>query len=466
MNDYIEVIGAREHNLKNINVRVPKNKLVVITGLSGSGKSSLAFDTIYAEGQRRYIESLSSYARQFLRMHKKPDLDSISGLSPAIAIDQKTTSKNPRSTVGTITEIYDHLRLLFARIGVPYSPATGEPIKSQTVQEMVDIILSLEKKTKIYILAPIARQAKGEFKRELLNAKKNGYQRAIVNGELCDLDELPTIDKNKKNDIEIIVDRISVSDDLGNRVADSIETALSMSDGIIFIQITELSEDTNNAIKVGDRKIFSEKYACPVSGFQIEELEPRIFSFNSPFGACIECHGLGKQKKFDPNLIVPFGNISISDGAIAPWQNSTSKLVAQTLQSLANHYKFLLDTPFSEYSDEIQEVLFYGSGKEEIEFKYFDGNISNIIKQPFGGIIPSLEEKLNKADTNWIKDDLSKYLSENSCAKCNGYRLKPESLCVKIDGLHVGEVTEKTIIDSQKWFKDLEKKLNQKDLKI
>jgi len=466
MEDYIEVLGAREHNLKNIKVKVPKNKLVVITGLSGSGKSSLAFDTIYAEGQRRYIESLSSYARQFLKMHQKPDVDSISGLSPAIAIDQKTTSKNPRSTVGTITEIYDHLRLLFARIGVPYSPATGKPIKSQTVQEMVDVIASLENKTKIYILAPVARQEKGEFKKDLLNAKKNGYQRVVINGIQYDLDTLPKIDKNKKNDISIIVDRISIASDLGNRIADSLETALNISDGVIFVQIVELPENTNSDYKVDSIITFSSKYSCPESGFQIEELEPRIFSFNSPFGACTECQGLGKQRKFDPNLIVPLGNISINEGAIAPWQNSTSKLVSQTLESLASHYKFSLDAPFSEYSNKVQNILFYGSGKEEIEFRYFDGNMTNVIRQPFGGIVPSLEEKLNKADTNWMKDDLSKYLSESNCEKCNGHRLKPESLCVKVGGLHIGEVTAKTVVHAYKWFKELETQLNTKDTKI
>jgi excinuclease ABC subunit A len=331
---------------------------------------------------------------------------------------------------------------------------------------MVDIIMSLEKKTKIFILAPIARQDKGEFKRELLNVKKNGYQRAIINGIIYDLDILPKIDKNKKNDIEIIVDRISISDDLGNRMADSIETALSISGGIIFIQIVELPIDSNGKYKVDDKITFSEKYSCPVSGFQLDELEPRIFSFNSPFGACPECQGLGKKKIFDVNLIVPFGNISINEGAIAPWQNSTSKLVTQTLESLANHYKFSLDTPFSEYPDPIQDMLFYGSGKEEIEFKYFDGNITNIIKQPFGGIVPSLKEKINKADTNWMKDDLSKYLSESDCEKCNGHRLKPSSLCVKIDGLHIGEVTKKTIIYAYQWFQELSKKLNPKDFKI
>ena len=460
MQEYIKVRGAREHNLKDVNVDIPRNKLVVITGLSGSGKSSLAFDTIYAEGQRRYVESLSSYARQFLHLQKKPDVESISGLSPAIAIDQKTTSRNPRSTVGTITEIYDYLRLLFARVGVPYSPATGLPIKSQTISEMVDIVHELPIGTKIYILAPIIRGQKGEFRREILNLKKQGFQRLIINNELCDIDEIPKFDKNKKHNIEVVIDRIVISEDLGNRTADSLEIALRLADGITYVDIMDLPDKILTDIKIGDRLTFSEKYACPVSGFQLAEIEPRIFSFNSPFGACSKCEGLGSELFFDPELIVPDQKLSVKNGAIAPWGNISSKVFMETLNSLAQHYQFDLNASFNKLPDNIKNILFYGSGEDLIKFKYSDGSKLETIEHPFAGIIPSLEEKYRKADAAWIKDELSRYKSEHKCSKCAGYRLKVESLCVKIDDLHIGQVSQMTILHARQWFIDIASKLS------
>lgn len=486
MQEYIKVRGAKEHNLKNINVDIPRNKLVVITGLSGSGKSSLAFDTIYAEGQRRYVESLSSYARQFLQLNNKPDVESISGLSPAIAIDQKTTSRNPRSTVGTITEIYDYLRLLFARIGIPYSPATGLPIKSQTVSEMVDIVNAMPKGTKIYILAPIARGEKGEFRKEIMNMKKHGYQRIIVGGEVYEIDEVPKLEKNKKHNIEVIIDRLAVSDDLGNRVADSIELALKVGEGIIYVEVVEtpdfqetdaanqenlndfiqtsddLSSSSKAGISKGQRIILSEKYSCPVSGFQIAEIEPRIFSFNSPFGACPKCEGLGREMFFDPGLIVPNKHLSILGGAIAPWATSKSKFFLQTLESLAKHYGFSLAKPFSDLSKDMQNILFYGSGSEEIEFAYSDGGRHDKVKQSFGGIISSLEEKYKRADAQWIRDDLARFRAEHKCSVCEGHRLKEESLCIKVGDLHIGEVSKMTIVKAREWIANLGRMLNKR----
>lgn len=458
---YIKVRGAKENNLKNVNVDIPKDKFVVITGLSGSGKSSLAFDTIYAEGQRRYVESLSSYARQFLHLQNKPDVESISGLSPAIAIDQKTTSRNPRSTVGTITEIYDYLRLLFARIGVPYSPATGLPIKSQTISEMVDIVNALPNDTKLYILAPIARGQKGEFRRELLNLKKQGFERIIINSELYDIDDLPKLDKNKKHNIEVIVDRIVVNAELGNRLADSLELALKLADGVIEVEIVELSVKTDK-YEVGQKITFSEKYACPVSGFQIAEIEPRIFSFNSPFGACSKCEGMGKEMFFDPDLVVPNQQLSIKDGAIHPWSKVSSKFFTETLKALAKHYNFDLSTHFDLLPEKVRQVLLYGSGEEIINFKYYEGSRAENINQPFAGIIPSLEEKYRRADANWVREDLQKYKSQHTCSSCQGFRLKSESLCVKIDDNHIGQVSKMTIADASSWFKNLASKLTSK----
>ncbi|MEM6338531.1 MAG: excinuclease ABC subunit UvrA [Pseudomonadota bacterium] len=462
MQEYIKVRGAKEHNLKNVNVDIPRNKFIVITGLSGSGKSSLAFDTIYAEGQRRYVESLSSYARQFLHLQNKPNVESISGLSPAIAIDQKTTSKNPRSTVGTITEIYDYLRLFFARVGVPYSPATGLPIKSQSISEMVDIVNSLPEGTKIYILSPMVRGQKGEFRREIANLKKHGYQRLFLDDELCELDELPKIDKNKKHNINVVVDRLVISDSLGNRVAESLEASLQMGEGITYIDIVSLPSKHGTKHKDGDRITLSEKYSCPESGFQLEEIEPRIFSFNSPFGACPACEGIGKESFFDKNLIVPDESLSIREGAIVPWSKSSSKFFVDTLESLAKHYKFKLSTPFSELSDKVKEILFYGSGDEEITFEYSDDRKTEIIEQSFAGIIPSLEEKFRKVDTVWMREELNRFKSKHDCSVCGGYRLKKESLCVKIDGLNIGQVSKKTIFEALEWFENINDKLDAK----
>jgi len=431
MQEFIQVRGAKEHNLKDVNVDIPRNKFVVITGLRGSGKSSLAFVTIYAEGQRRYVESLSSYARQFLHLQNKPNVESISGLSPAIAIDQKTTSKNPRSTVGTITEIYDYLRLFYARVGVPYSPATGLPIKSQSISEMIDIVNSLPLETKIYILSPIIRGQKGEF-------------------------------RNKKHTIEVIIDRIAVNKDLGNRIAESLEMSLQMGEGLTYIEIVELPEGIKASYKKGDRITLSEKYSCPVSGFRLEEIEPRIFSFNSPFGACPKCEGIGKEAFFDEELIVTDDTLSINDGAIVPWNKSLSKFFVDTLESLAKHYDFKLTTPFGQLPREIKNVLFYGSGEEEIRFEYHDDRKSEIIEQPFAGIIPSLEEKYHKVDTAWMKEELSRFQSKHNCSKCNGYRLKSESLCVKIGDLNIGQVSNKTIIQAKKWFDEINSVLDKK----
>lgn len=466
MTEYIEVRGAKEHNLKNIDIDIPKNKLVVITGISGSGKSSLAFDTIYAEGQRRYVESLSSYARQFLQLNNKPDVEAITGLSPAIAIEQKTTSKNPRSTVGTITEIYDYLRLLYARIGVPYSPATGLPITSQTISEMVDIVAALPKKTKIYILAPIAMGDKGEFRKEIVNAKKQGFQRIIVDGELYDIDETPSIDKNKRHNIEIILDRLVVTGEKDNRIADSLEQALKMSNGVVFIEIVEMPEKHESKYSNGSRITLSERYSCPVSGFQILEIEPRIFSFNSPFGACPKCEGLGKEMFFDPMLIVPNHSMSINQGAIAPWSNVNSKTFGNILESLAKHYKFSLEEQFCDLPKKIKDILFYGSNGDEIEFYYDDGTTREKVTQAFGGIIPSLEQKYKRADMAWMKEELSKYRAENVCDSCNGYRLKEESLCVKLADTHVGEVASMNILDAMDWMNKLQNHLNNRQAKI
>ncbi len=466
MQEYIKVRGAKEHNLKNVNVDIPRNKFVVITGLSGSGKSSLAFDTIYAEGQRRYVESLSSYARQFLHLQDKPDVESVSGLSPAIAIDQKTTSKNPRSTVGTITEIYDYLRLLYARVGVPYSPATGLPIKNQTISEMIDAIHDLPKGSKLYILAPIIRGQKGEFRREILDLRKQGFGRLVINNEIYEIDNLPKFDKNKKHNIEVVVDRISLEGDLGNRLADSLEAALKLADGIVYVEIVDLPNGVETDITKGSKIIFSEKYSCPVSGFQITEIEPRIFSFNSPFGACPKCEGLGKELFLDKELIIPDGRISIKDGAIAPWGKISSKFFLETLKALATHYNFSLDTPFVELPKDIQQVLLHGSGEEIINFQYHDGSKSQTILQPFAGIIPSLQEKERKADSSLVKEELLKYKAEHKCTSCTGYRLKTESLCVKIADMHIGQVSAMSILQLQQWFNQLNKQLNKRQMAI
>ncbi|HCR85957.1 MAG TPA: excinuclease ABC subunit A [Alphaproteobacteria bacterium] len=457
---YISVRGAKEHNLKNVSVDIPKDQLVVITGLSGSGKSSLAFDTIYAEGQRRYVESLSAYARQFLELQDKPDVEYITGLSPAIAIDQKTTSKNPRSTVATITEIYDYMRLLFARAGVPYSPTTGKPIERQTVQMMADKILELPEGTKIYLLAPIVRGGKGEHIREMLNLKKDGYTRIKIDGQIHSLEELPTVDKNKKHDMEVVVDRLKVDNELGNRLPSSIETSLQLSNGLLYVEIVELPEKYKGPKKVGDIEIFSEKFACPESGFQLSEIEPRMFSFNSPYGACTACDGLGTELFYDPDLVIPNRNLSLNEGCIAPWSNSSNRMYKQTLDALSKHYKFSLDTPFNDLSEEVQDVIIYGSKGVELTFEYEEHLRSYKVKQAFEGVIPNMIRRGADADAVHIRAAYEVYQNNTDCKVCQGYRLKPETLCVKIAGLHIGEVCEMTIEKSVEWFEQLPKKLD------
>jgi excinuclease ABC subunit A len=471
MQDVISIRGAKEHNLKNVSVDIPRNQLVVITGLSGSGKSSLAFDTLYAEGQRRYVESLSAYARQFLQMQNKPDVESISGLSPAIAIDQKTTSRNPRSTVGTITEIYDYLRLLYARIGIPYSPATGLPIQKQTVTQMVDAIVELPAGTKLMILAPIVRGAKGEYRKEFQQLRKQGFQRVKIDDELIELDSIPTLDKNKKHTIEVVIDRIVVSDTLGNRLADSIETALQLADGLMAIEIVDWPEGVEPAkqegnvqklihVHKGGQKLFSEHFACPVSGFQLGEIEPRLFSFNSPFGACPACEGLGIEYFFDPELVVPDPNKSLLEGAIAPWAEQPSKYVQQLLESLARHYQFNLTTPFKELPETVKQVLYYGSGDEEITLQFSDGMRRQETSKLFEGVIGYLQKRLRDSDANWIHEELGKYQSRRPCQSCSGFRLKAEALCVKVVGKHIGEISDMTIAHTKEWFASLYEQLS------
>ena len=394
--NFIKVTGAKEHNLKNVSIEIPKNQLVVVTGLSGSGKSSLVFDTIYAEGQRRFIESLSAYARQFLDMQDKPDVESITGLSPSIAIDQKTTSRNPRSTVGTVTEIYDHFRLLFARIGTPFSPATGKPIESQSASIMVDKISQLPSRSRIYILAPIVRGQKGEFRKEMMNARKQGFQRIKVDGKVHDLNEiLPQLDKNKKHDIEVIVDRVVMSSDLGNRLSDSVETALKISEGLLYVEIVSLPDGAKCDHKVGDFLVFSEKFSCPISGFTIPEIEPRLFSFNSPFGACKQCNGLGTELYFSSDLVVEDENLTLRQGAINVWQGVQERFYQQILAAMSTHYSFSLDVPFKTLPQEIKDKIFYGTGEEEVEIKIEDGLKAVKVKKPFEGVVNILKKRRN-----------------------------------------------------------------------
>ncbi|MBO7097546.1 MAG: excinuclease ABC subunit A, partial [Alphaproteobacteria bacterium] len=411
---FLQIKGAREHNLKNIDINIPKNKLTVITGLSGSGKSSLAFDTIYAEGQRRYVESLSSYARQFLDLMKKPDVDSIEGLSPAISIEQKTTSHNPRSTVGTITEIYDYMRLLWARAGTPYSPATGKPIEAQTVSQMVDKILEFEVGTKIILLAPIARAKKGEFKKEFETLQKQGYQRLNIDGQMYSVDELPDLNKNQKHDIEVVVDRLVIKEGIKDRLTGSVETVLKLSDGLLFIDFTEHRE----------RKIFSSKFACPVSGFTIEEIEPRLFSFNNPSGACPHCDGLGASLYMDPNLIIPNENLSIAQGAIEPWYGFKSSFYTQMIDSLADYLNISTKTPWKDLPQSAKDVILYGSGTKNIPIYYtrFETN------RPFEGVIPNMERRFLETESPAVREELSRYQSASPCPYCKGKRLKPEAL--------------------------------------
>ncbi|MEO9651645.1 MAG: excinuclease ABC subunit UvrA [Roseobacter sp.] len=440
----IEVRGAREHNLKNIDVDIPRDQLVVITGLSGSGKSSLAFDTIYAEGQRRYVESLSAYARQFLDMMQKPDVDHISGLSPAISIEQKTTSKNPRSTVGTVTEIYDYMRLLFARVGTPYSPATGKPIQAQQVQDMVDRVMQMEEGTRAYLLAPIIRDRKGEYRKEFLELRKQGFQRVKVDGQFYELDEPPTLDKKFRHDIDVVVDRIVVREGLETRLADSLRTALDLADGIAIIETAPSDGDS-------ERTTFSEKFACPVSGFTIPEIEPRLFSFNAPFGACPDCDGLGVELFFDERLVVPDQNLKISDGALAPWRKGKSPYFLQTIEAIAKHYQFKQSAKWKDLPENVKKVFLYGSGKEEIEFRYDEAGRVYQVTRVFEGVIPNMERRYRETDSNWIREEFERYQNNRSCGTCDGFRLRQEALAVKIAGLHVGQVVQMSIREAFDW---------------
>jgi excinuclease ABC subunit A len=500
----IAIRGAREHNLKNIDVEIPRDKLVVFTGLSGSGKSSLAFDTIYAEGQRRYVESLSAYARQFLEMMQKPDVDQIDGLSPAISIEQKTTSRNPRSTVGTVTEIYDYMRLLWARIGVPYSPATGLPIESQTVSQMVDRVMALPEGTRLYLLAPVVRGRKGEYRKELAEFMKKGYQRVKVDGTFYEIGNVPALDKKFNHDIDVVVDRIVVRPDIATRLADSFEQALKLADGLAVVELADASlsfetraaraaqdegakalrpEEARRTVSKGEgpgkkvakihaqqsgpeRIVFSEKFACPVSGFTIPEIEPRLFSFNNPYGACPACGGLGVEQKIDADLVIPDKERSLRGGAIAPWAKSSSPYYTQTLLALGKHYRFSLDTKWKDLPKRVQEAILYGSGEETIRFEYDDGLRSYETKKTFEGVITNLERRFRETESDWAREEIAKYFTDIPCAACKGYRLKPEALCVKVGGKHIGEAAELSVKRAEAWFAELPAQLTKKQNEI
>ena len=455
----IEVRGARENNLKSIDVDIPRDQLVVITGLSGSGKSSLAFDTIYAEGQRRYVESLSAYARQFLDMMQKPDVDHISGLSPAISIEQKTTSKNPRSTVGTVTEIYDYMRLLFARVGTPYSPATGKPIEAQQVQDMVDRTMKMEEGTRAYLLAPIIRDRKGEYRKEFTELRKQGFQRVKVDGAFYDLDEPPALDKQFRHDIDVVVDRIVVREGLETRLADSLRTALDLADGIAIIETAPAEGDPV-------RSTFSEKFACPVSGFTIPEIEPRLFSFNAPFGACPTCDGLGKELFFDERLVVPDADLRVYDGALAPWRKGKSPYFLQTIESIAKHYEFDAKTKWKDLPAHVQQVFLHGSGEEELEFRYDEGGRVYNVTRVFEGVIPNMERRYRETDSNWIREEFERYQNNRPCGMCEGYRLRPEALAVKIADIHAGQVVQMSIREAFAWCDTVPERLTKQNNEI
>ena len=474
----IAIRGAREHNLKNVDLEIPRDQLVVFTGLSGSGKSSLAFDTIYAEGQRRYVESLSAYARQFLEMMQKPDVDQIDGLSPAISIEQKTTSRNPRSTVGTVTEIYDYMRLLWARVGVPYSPATGLPIESQTVSQMVDRVLALPEGTRLYLLAPVVRGRKGEYRKELADYMKRGFQRVKIDGRFYEIADAPTLDKKFKHDLDVVVDRLVVRPDIATRLAESFETALRLADGLAVVEFADApgaapqgEAPGKKSAKIHDqsgpeRLIFSEKFACPVSGFTIPEVEPRLFSFNNPFGACPACGGLGVEQHIDADLVIPDKDKTLRGGAIAPWAKSTSPYYIQTLQALGKHYKFTLDTKWKDLPKKTQDALLHGSGEDTIRFVYDDGLRSYQTTKPFEGVVTNLERRWRETDSDWAREEMAKYFTDIPCAACNGFRLKPEALCVKVGGLHIGEVAEMSVKHAGEWFTELPGRLSPKQNEI
>ncbi len=473
----ISVQGAREHNLKNISIELPRDNLIVFTGLSGSGKSSLAFDTIYAEGQRRYVESLSAYARQFLEMMQKPDVDQIDGLSPAISIEQKTTSRNPRSTVGTVTEIYDYMRLLFARVGIAYSPATGLPIQSQTVTQMVDRVMEIEEGARLYLLAPIIRGRKGEYRKEFAELMKKGFQRVKVDGQFHEIADVPALDKKYKHDIDVVVDRLVVRDDIATRLADSFETALKLSDGLAVVEFADKplpdaetsAKSANKSLnETHERIMFSEKFACPVSGFTIEEVEPRLFSFNNPFGACPKCDGLGTELRFEADLVVPDKTLSMRQGCIVPWAKtgSTSPYYTQTLQALCKHYKASMSTPWEDLDEDIRDAVLFGTGEEEITFVYDDGLRSYKTKKPFEGVIGNIERRWRETDSSWVREELAQFQSDYPCQACEGYRLKPQALAVRVNGLHIAQVSLMSIRAANDWFNELPAKLTAKEMEI
>ncbi len=459
---FISVRGAREHNLKNVDLTIPRDALVVFTGLSGSGKSSLAFDTIYAEGQRRYVESLSAYARQFLEMMQKPDVDQIDGLSPAISIEQKTTSKNPRSTVGTVTEIYDYMRLLWARVGVPYSPATGLPIESQTVSQMVDKTLALPEGSRLFLLAPAVRGRKGEYRKELADWQKKGFQRVKIDGAFYEIADAPALDKKLKHDIDVVVDRIVIRPDMATRLADSFETALKLADGIAVIEFADQKTEGGEPMRV----LFSEKFACPVSGFTISEIEPRLFSFNNPFGACPACDGLGVEQTIDPDLVIPDKELSLRKGAIGPWARSTSPFYTQTLDALSKHYGFSLTAPWSKLPEKARNAILFGTGEETVTFRYDDGLRSYETTKTFEGVVRNLERRLKETESDWAREEISRYVSDVPCKVCSGFRLKPEALSVKVGGCHIGEISQMSVRGARQWFADLPEKLNAKQNEI
>jgi excinuclease ABC subunit A len=467
----ISIRGAREHNLKNVDLDIPRDKLVVFTGLSGSGKSSLAFDTIYAEGQRRYVESLSAYARQFLEMMQKPDVDQIDGLSPAISIEQKTTSRNPRSTVGTVTEIHDYMRLLWARVGAPYSPATGLPIESQTISQMVDRILALPEGTRLYLLAPVVRGRKGEYRKELAEYMKKGYQRVKVDGAFYEIAEVPALDKKFTHDIDVVVDRLVVRPDISTRLADSLEQALKLADGLAVAELADVAaaagaKANKQRNETTERMVFSEKFACPVSGFTIPEIEPRLFSFNNPFGACPKCGGLGVEQHIDADLVIPDKERTLRKGAIAPWAKSSSPYYTQTLGALGKHYKFTLDIKWKDLPKKTQDAILYGSGDTEIRFAYDDGVRAYETKRPFEGVITNLERRYKETDSEWAREEIARYFTDVPCEACHGYRLKPEALCVKIADHHIGQISELSVKAAALWFAELPEKLNAKQNEI